>query len=98
DSRVGISPPSGPDVKVPPHPALRRGISTHCFPQYPPSATSWGGLQEIPEARSERLLAIAVRLLLPKSLLSIISPVLWQLRSLDYGLTKRKIQARYRME
>lgn len=32
DSRVGISPPSEPDVKVSPHPALRRGISTHCFP------------------------------------------------------------------
>ena len=32
DSRVGISPPSEPDVKVSPHPALCRGISTHCFP------------------------------------------------------------------
>lgn len=32
DSRVGISPPSEPDVRVSPHPALCRGISTHCFP------------------------------------------------------------------
>jgi len=32
DSRVGISPPSEPDVKVSPHPALCRRISTHCFP------------------------------------------------------------------
>ena len=32
DSRVGISPPSEPDVRVSPHPALCRGIPTHCFP------------------------------------------------------------------
>jgi len=32
DSRVGISPPSEPDVKVSPHPTLYRGSSTHYFP------------------------------------------------------------------